>query len=143
MRRGLGVPGGVTLVMLLCTLCLVVFAALTWASADREARLSALAAERAGAYYAADREAVAIAAALMRGDTPVSPAEIRSWEEADARLYEFSLPAGGELELRVRLRRLTDGQWEILSWRTEYAGDWEREETISIWDGGSFQGLRP
>ena len=137
MRRGGSVSGAVSLVMIFCVLCLVVFATLTYVTADRERQLAALNAERAAAYYAADAEASRIVAALARGEEPPADAAVTqemNWED-DSVLYSFRVPAGGEQELSVRMRLKLDGSSEILSWRTVYAGDWEANDSIEIWDG--------
>ena len=137
MRHGGSVSGAVSLVMIFCVLCLVVFATLTYVTADRERQLAALNAERAAAYYAADAEASRIVAALARGEEPPADAAVTqemNWAD-DSVLYSFRVPAGGEQELSVRMRLKLDGSYEILSWRTVYAGDWEANDSIEIWDG--------
>ena len=137
MRRGGSVSGAVSLVMIFCVLCLVVFATLTYVTADRERQLAALNAERAAAYYAADAEATRIVAALARGEEPPADAEVTqemNWED-DSVLYSFRVPAGGEQELSVRMRLNLDGTYDILSWSTAYAGEWETNDSIDIWDG--------
>ena len=137
MRRGGSVSGAVSLVMIFCVLCLAVFATLTYATADRERQLAELSAERAAAYYAADAEAARIVAALARGEEPDADAEVTqemNWAD-DSVLYSFRVSAGGEQELAVRMRLNLDGTYDILSWSTAFAGDWETEDTIEIWDG--------
>ena len=137
MRRGGSVSGAVSLGMIFCVLCLVVFATLTYVTADRERQLAALNAERAAAYYAADAEATRIAAALARGEEPPADAAVAqemNWED-DSVLYSFRVPAGGEQELSVRMRLNLDGTYDILSWSTAYAGEWETNDSIEIWDG--------
>ena len=57
-----------------------------------------------------------------------------NWED-DSVLYSFRVPAGGEQELSVRVRLNLDGSYDILSWSTAYAGEWETNDTIEIWDG--------
>ena len=64
MKRGGQVSGVVSLVMIFCSLCLCVFAVLTFASADRERVMCEMTARSAGEYYAADYEAVKEAAAV-------------------------------------------------------------------------------
>ena len=66
MKRGGGVSGAVSLVMIFCVLCLAVFAVLTLATADREAKLAEMTARSAADYYEADHRAVEIAAALHK-----------------------------------------------------------------------------
>lgn len=118
MKRGGGVSGAVSLVMIFCVLCLAVFSVLTLATANREAGLAELTAERAESYYEADAEAAKMVASLRPGEET-----------------EFSLPAGGEQELSVKALRREDGRLEILRWKTVYAGSWEIEDTIELWDG--------
>ena len=121
MKRGGSVSGAVSLVMIFCVLCLAVFAALTLATAERERGLSELSAQRAAEYYAADRRAVEIAAALAAGEIPEGVA--------------FSLPAGGDLMLEVRLEISEAGEISVLCWRTVYSGGWDVDDTITLWDG--------
>ena len=132
MRRGGSVSGAVSLVMIFCVLCLVVFTVLTLSTAVRERQLSELTAERAQGYYQADAQAVETVAALRRGGE-VSP-KVRYTQEDSATLAEFSIPAGGDQSLEVAVR-LTDTDCEILRWQTVYTGSWELDNTIEVWDG--------
>ena len=138
MRRGGSVSGAVSLVMIFCVLCLAVFATLTYVTADRERQLAELTAQSAAEYYAADAEAARIVAAFEPGETPATVAEITEtldfWNDA-SRLVEFRIPAGGEQELSVRVRLYPGGAYEILDWSSAYAGAWETNDTIDIWDG--------
>ena len=138
MRRGGSVSGAVSLVMIFCVLCLAVFATLTYATADRERQLSELTEQRAAEYYAADAEATRIVAALSRGEAPDADIEITEtldlWDDG-SRMIEFRVPAGGEQELCVCVRLHPDGTYDILRWETGYAGEWETNDTIDIWDG--------
>ena len=131
MRRGGSVSGAVSLVMIFCVLCLVVFTVLTLSTAVRERQLSELTAERAGAYYEADAKAVETVAALRRGET--FP-EVRITPEDGATLAEFAIPAGGDQSLEVAVR-LTDTDCEILRWQTVYTGSWEVDDRIEVWGG--------
>ena len=138
MRRGGSVSGAASLVMIFCVLCLAVFATLTYVTADRERQLAELTAQRAADYYAADAEASRIVAALARGEAPDADVEITEtldfWNDAGS-LVEFRVPAGGEQELYVRVRLYPDGSYDILRWDTVFAGEWETNDTIDIWDG--------
>lgn len=131
MRRG-GVSGAVSLVVILCVLCLSVFAVLTLTTAVGEERLSVLSAQRTAEYYEADRRAVEIAADLAAGREPEVDVTYTTLPEGT--LAEFSLPAGGEQILSVAVL-LTDEDCQILRWQCEYAGDWEADGIIEIWDG--------
>ena len=132
MRRGGSVSGAVSLVMIVCVLCLAVFATLTYATADRERKLAELTAARAAEYYAADAEAVRTLAALQRGETP----DI-AITEPDFGVVSFTVPINDTQQLRVRAE-LLDGTCTILDWSTAFSGDWETEDTIEIWDGDFF-----
>ena len=138
MKRGGGLSGAVSLVMIFCVLCLSVFAVLTVATSDRERRLSELAAERTAEYYAADAEATRIVAALAQGETPdteipINRADVSSVIGQRNELVFFSVPAGGEQELQVRVQ-LHDGEVSILRWATAYTGEWTSDDSITLFD---------
>jgi len=133
MKRGGSVSGAISLVMIFCVLCLAVFATLTLVTANRESTLANLAAERAADYYAADSEAARVVAALCAGETPEVPVQLS--DTAEGRVASFALPAGGEQELRVQVALTPDGGYRVLRWTTSYAGSWEVNEGIDIWDG--------
>ena len=137
MKRGGSVSGAVSLVMIFCVLCLVVFATLTLATADRERKLVELTALRAEQYYAADAEATDILAALLRGEEPDTIVVVERTGEArgGGELVRFSVPAGGEQWLQVEASLLPDGGYRILRWAMAYTGEWETNDTIEIWDG--------
>ncbi len=126
MKRGGGVSGAVSLVMIFCVLCLAVFAVLTIATADREAKLTAMTAQNAADYYASDREAVARVAAIRSGGTVPDGVEIYEGRAA------FSLPVGENQTLYVEV---DTGSGDILRWQTAYTGSWEPDNTMTVWDG--------
>ena len=151
MKRGGTVCGAVSLTVIFCVLCMAVFAALTFVTANRERVLSELDAQRAAEFYQADRDATRIAAALRSGeiardadtladnlliiedeDGGDAP-EIRYEETAAGTVAEFSVPAGGEQRLDVRLL-LRDGDMDILAWRKVYAGDWNASDDLTLAD---------
>ena len=140
MKRGGGVSGAVSLVMIFCVLCLAVFSVLTLATADRERNLAELTARSAADYYAADCRAVEIVAALRDGDTVPADVEIThsvSAKYPDGSMVEeaeFSVPINDDLVLDVAVR-LEGGTCEILRWQTMYTGEWEIDESMDIWDG--------
>lgn len=128
MKKGGSVSGAVSLVMIFCVLCLVVFSVLTLATADREYRLSEMTAQSAADYYRADYEATVIAAALRNGTN--LDAEIY-WEGDTA---SFRLPIGDSLSLDVAVS-VSGGTCEILRWQTVYSGSWEPDEYLNLWTG--------
>ena len=59
--------------------------------------------------------------------------------ETDAgTVAEYSVPAGGEQRLDVRLL-LRDGS--ILQWKKTYAGNWEADDSLILADIGDFMPL--
>ena len=129
MKRSGGVSGAVSLVMIFCILCLVIFSVLTYVTADQEYRLSEKTAQSAEDYYRADYDATVIAAALRNGTNP--DAEI-NWDGDKA---SFLLPMGDSplgLDVAVSIH---DGTYEILRWRTVYTDSWEPDGSLDLWDG--------
>ena len=141
MKRGGGVSGAVSLVMIFCVLCLAVFAVLTIATADREAKLSEMTAQNAADYYEADRQAVEIVAALRDGRTLPVDVEIEhvlsTYPDGPVETAAFSLPFGDCQALRVEVMLGDqDGKTcQILRWQTEYTGEWEIDSSMPVWDG--------
>ena len=128
MKRSGGVSGAVSLVMIFCILCLVIFSVLTLASADREYRLSEMSARNAAEYYRADYEATVIVAALRGGTEPEADID---W---DGETAMFLLPMGESLGLDVAVS-VHGGAYEILRWQTVYLGNWEPDEFLNLWEG--------
>ncbi len=120
MRQGGQVSGLVSLMTILCSLSLCVFAILTLASANREKRLTELTAQRTAAYYAAECAVADRLAAL-------NPAPGES--------VTLTEPVGDSLTLVVEAVS-RDGHWTVLRWQTVYSGTWEPEEFMEVWDGG-------
>lgn len=134
MKRGGSVTGVVSLIMIFCVLCLSVFAVLTVATSQREHRMAQLFAERAEAYYAADKKAVETVAELRRGGTPMGVVYTGAQEAS------FSVPVAGDqsLEVTVRLPEEDGGEVRILSWKTVYNGVWEPENGINLFEDWGF-----
>lgn len=132
MRRSGGVSGAVSLVMIFCVMCLAVFSVLTLATADREAKLSEMAAGHAEEYYRADYSATVIAAALRNG-SPL-PADLDVDIVWDGDTASFLLPVGDSLGLDVAVS-LRGGEYKVLRWRTVYTGSWEPDGFLELWDG--------
>jgi len=121
--------------MIFCVLCLSVFAVLTLSTGMNEKRLSDLAAQRAAEYYEADCRAAELLSELSAGKTPAEDVEITRSDWDGDTLVEFSLPAGGDRTLMVQAVLDGRGGCRVLCWKTGYAGDWETDDTIEIWDG--------
>lgn len=123
MRKSGGVFGAVSLVMIFCVMCLAVFSVLTLATAERERKLTEMAAKNAEEYYKADYDATRIAAALQRGAALPDDLDIDiAWEGDTA---SFLLPMGDSLGLDVAVS-IRDGRCGILRWRTVYTDSWGR-----------------
>ena len=131
MKRGGTMTGAVSLVMIFCVLCMAVFAVLTLATAVREQGLAELTAQRAAEYYEADRQAAEIAAALIAGEAV--EADVSYELTGEGAVASYVVPAGGELLLEVRLL-LTGSEYEVLAWRTIYAGDWTPDNSMELLD---------
>ncbi len=143
MKRGGGVSGAVSLVMIFCVLCLAVFSVLTLATADRERNLAELTARSAAEYYAADCQAVEIVAALRDGQTVPAPADvdialtISEYSDHAVQIAEFAVPIDDSqaLDVAVCLRDQGGETCRILRWQTIYTGPWEIDESMDVWDG--------
>ena len=131
MRRSGGVSGAVSLVMIFCVLCLAVFAVLTLATADREARLSEMTARSAADYFSADFDATAIVAALRNGSLSEG-ADVEITWEGDTASFLFPVSDSLGLDVAVSVR---DGECEILRWQTVYTGSWEPDRYLKLWNG--------
>ncbi len=129
MREGGSVSGAVSLVMIFCVLCLAVFAALTLSTAVGEQSLTTITAERTQAYYEADAQAVEIVTALAAGQSVDTDVTWTTEEDGDT--AEFSLPCGGEQMLEVKVR-FSGGSWEVLTWRSVYAGEWIPDDSLTL-----------
>lgn len=132
MKRGGSISGAVSLVMIFCVLCLAIFAVLTFATAQREQKLSLLNAQRATDYYEADAKATGIISDLLAGKE-ISIDCIKA-SDADGVRYSFSIPAGGEQELAVEVL-ISGSKYKILKWKTVFVGDWEPDYSLDVWDG--------
>lgn len=133
MKRSGGVSGAVSLVMIFCVLCLAVFSVLTLATADRERKLTEMAAKNAADYYRADYDATRVAAALQSGGSIPDDLDIDIFWDGDT--ASFLLPIGDSLGLDVAVA-VQDGGCQVLRWRTVYTADWEPDGFLNLWNGG-------
>ena len=135
MRRGGMVSGAASLMTIFGVLCLTVFAVLTLSTAVGEAELSRGTADHAAAYYEADARAVRITAGLSQRPAEAEGIPIAYTETERGTEASFSVPAGQNQALDIRVLLLEDG-YEILCWNSGYSGEWAVEDTIPVWDGG-------
>lgn len=132
MKKSGGVSGAVSIVTIFCVLCLAVFSVLTLATADRERKLTEMAAKNAQDYYRADYDATRIAAALQRGAPLPDDLDIDiAWDGDTA---SFLLPMGDSLGLDVAVS-VQEGGCRVLRWRTVYVDSWEPDGFLNLWDG--------
>lgn len=135
MKRGGSVSGAVSLVMIFCVLCLAIFAVLTYATAQREQKLSNVNAQIAREYYEADTRAVQIVSDLKAGKEPT--VDFSKEPTIFGTVYSFSIPVGDEQELFVQVE-INGENHSVLRWQTVYAGEWEPDYSLDIWDGGDL-----
>ena len=127
-RRESAAPVGAGMLLVsFAVLCLVAFAALYLSSAGAEDRLSRASAETLLARREADAEAEAILARLRAGEVPEG---VR--QEND--VYDYTVPIAPDRELQVSVRRAGE-TYTVLSWREVPTGDWQADESLTLWDG--------
>ena len=123
-----GSPVGLSsLLTMFGVLCLTVFALLTAATAQAGERLGQRAEQTVQDYYAADRQAEEILAALRAGEMPEGVTG-----QGDIRRYRCAV--GGTQTLLVEVELQGSG-YRILRWQTAPAGNWQTEERLPVWDG--------
>ena len=132
MKRGGSVSGAVSLVMIFCVLCLAIFTVLTYATAQREQKLSDVNARMAREYYEADTKAKQIVSDILAGKEPT--VDHLKEETEFGTTYSFSIPAGGEQALTVQVA-IDRGECTVLKWQTVYVGEWEPDYSLDVWDG--------
>lgn len=165
MRRSIGASigvGGSSILVIFVLLCLTTFATLSLVSANADLKLTQKTAAAATEYYAADARAEEI---LARVDTALaaaskgSPSEylnrcsqnLAALEEVSVEkavgtlLVGYEVPINENRSLRVLLvvhsmeyagneeRRFLIRQWQDFT-----VGEWQDEDSLSLWDGGSL-----
>lgn len=123
-----GSPVGLSsLLTIFGVLCLTVFALLTVSAAQTGERLGQRAEQTVQDYYAADRRAEEVLAALRAGEMP----EGVTGQDG---IYRYSCTVGDTQMLMVEVE-LQDVDYRILRWQTVPAGTWQTEDRIPVWDG--------
>lgn len=122
------VMGGSSILVVFAVLCLTVFAMLSLATAQTDARLSQASADGVSAYYAADTKAEEILARLLAGELPdgVTVQENR---------YTYRCPISDTQALEVEIRLTGPGDYTILRWQAVSTADWTPDNSIAVWDG--------
>ena len=117
--------GGVSLLVVFAVLCLTVFALLSLATVQADARLADASVQAVSDYYAADCAAQAVLAQLRRD----------SWHRGVRNTYACSLSDRQELEVEVVL----DGEdYTVLRWQVVAVGEWVFDDSLNVWDGTLF-----
>lgn len=119
--------GGSFLLTIFAVLCLTVFALLSLATAQADARLSDVSVEAAAAYYKADCAAEEILARLRAGELPEGVQQ-----EDD--LYRFVCPISDTQALEAVVR-LDGTEYTVLRWQAVSTVDWQTDASLSVWDG--------
>lgn len=129
--------GGVSLLVVFAVLCLTVFALLSLATVQADARLADASVQAVSDYYAADTDAQRILARLRSGEIPP---EVTAHTEDSRRTgtrYTYSCPISDSQELQVEV--LLEGKdYTILSWRAVTVSEWEFDDSLDLWDGLPF-----
>lgn len=129
-RFSLPVAGGSSLLIMFAVLCLTVFALLGLSTIQSDRRLSDTSAEAVDNYYKADRMAEEIYARLRRGEMP------EGVTVTDHGIYSYACPISDTLVLQVALRKERE-EWTVLLWQEVSSADWEKDDSLNLWDGGS------
>lgn len=137
-RRRFSPPavGGASLLVVFAVLCLTVFALLSLATVQADARLADASIQAVTDYYAADCAAQEILARLRNGERP----EGVTFSGSGLLYADYVCPISDTQELRVRvlLRGVTGADYVIERWQAAPSQEWEPDEGIELWDGGLF-----
>ncbi|MBE6972350.1 MAG: hypothetical protein E7440_00470 [Ruminococcaceae bacterium] len=124
---GSPVVGLSSLLTIFGVLCLTVFALLTVSTAQAGARLGHRAEQAVQDYYAADRRAEELLAALRSGEMPEGVT-------GQGSILQYSCAVGDTQMLTVEVA-VQGADYRILRWQTVPAGIWQAEDRITVWGG--------
>ncbi|MBR6543748.1 MAG: hypothetical protein IKT73_11175 [Anaerotignum sp.] len=128
--------GITSLTVILCVLCLTVFAVLTLTTAISERELAEKRAEVTSDYYAAENEAAKLVNELqIAWEIGADLQEIAEKNgiviENDIFRFQKAIDEGQELNVVLRL----ENGFEIEAWQIVSVVDWTPDESIQVWDG--------
>ena len=128
--------GITSLTVILCVLCLTVFAVLTLTTAIFERELAEKRAEATRDYYAAESEAAKLVNELQFAwENGADLQEIAEKNgiviENDIFRFQKTIDEGQELNVVLRLKN----GFEIEAWQVVSVVDWTPDESIHVWDG--------
>lgn len=122
--------GGASLLTAFAVLCLTIFALLSLSTVRADSSLSEAAAKAVHDYYAADGRAQEILARLRFGEVP---GEVT----VEGDLCRYIVPISDTQELRVEVEVRATNDYTILRWQAVPVGEWEYDDDLDLWDGGS------
>ena len=120
--------GSATLLMIFAVLCLTIFAVLSLVTANSELRLAQRYADSVTLYYEAESQASGILDDLCSGE-PVTDVQFTETEQG----ISYTVPMDETRMFYVELEE-RDG-WQILQWAVTEDGEWNADESLSVWDG--------
>ena len=128
--------GITSLTVILCVLCLTVFAVLALTTAISERELAEKRAEATSDYYAAESEAAKLVNELQFAwENGADLQEIAEKNgiviENDIFCFQKTIDEGQELNVVLRLKN----GFEIEVWQVVSVVDWTPDESIQVWDG--------
>ena len=128
--------GITSLTVILCVLCLTVFAVLTLTTAISERELAEKRAEVTSDYYAAENEAAKLVNELqIAWEIGADLQEIAEKNgiviENDIFRFQKAIDEAQELNVVLRL----ENGFEIEAWQIVSVVDWTPDESIQVWDG--------
>lgn len=129
MKNRFPAVGASSLLVIFGVLCLVVFALLSIATVQADQRLGDKIQSAVVGYYTADTQAEQILSQLRRGEIPAG-----ATEENGIYSYRCAVSDAQVLEVAVEI---TADHYEILRWQLLPTGDWQPEEALPVWQGGS------
>lgn len=136
-RAALPPLGGSSLLAVFAILVLTVFALLSLSTVQADLRLGEAARAAVTDYYAADLKAQEILARLRNGERPEG-VDIRPEGPQDLRCA-YTVPVSGTQELQVEvLAEPPARRFHVLRWEVVQADDWEPDDSLHVWDGGSI-----
>lgn len=130
--------GGISLLVVFAVLCLTVFALLSLTTVQADIRLSDASAQAVLDYYQADSKAQEILACLRTGAALPQGVQVDRTEGEGAEgaaLLRYAVPLSDTQELQVELTLDARGRYTILRWQSVPTGDWEYDDSLTLWDG--------
>lgn len=149
-KKQKGSIGSSTLILIFIILCLATFALLSLSNAGGDRNLANKNAEAVRTYYEADSQGeqfvqmVDQAVQEVRQETSDQVKQqqklaekLGNYYNADSRTAETDIPMAFDQALHVELALDGQANYSIRSWRVYNQKDYEIDNKIPVWDGGS------